>query len=76
MAAPGQVSVWVGLDVGKGEHFADVLDDPGERLFARVVGHDQAGLGALPDRAVEQLDPPRVRWELPATGIPRDTEPD
>jgi len=24
--------------------------------------------------AVEQLDPPRVRWELPATGIP-DTTP-
>ena len=37
MAAPGQVDVWVGLDVGKEEHFADVLDDGGERLFARAV---------------------------------------
>ena len=35
MATPEQVDVWVGLDVGKEEHFAEVLDDDGERLFAR-----------------------------------------
>lgn len=51
MATPAQVDVWVGLDVGKGEHFADVLDDDGERLFARAVANDQAGLEALLDRA-------------------------
>jgi hypothetical protein len=27
VAAPEQVDVWVGLDVSKLEHFADVLDD-------------------------------------------------
>ena len=47
MATPAQVDVWVGLDVGKGEHFADVLDNDGERLFARAVANDQAGLEAL-----------------------------
>ena len=31
-----------GLDVGKEEHFAEVLDDAGERLFARSVANDQA----------------------------------
>jgi Transposase len=51
VAAPGQVNVWVGLDVGKKEHFADVLDDEGERLFARAVTNDQADLEALLDRA-------------------------
>jgi transposase len=51
VTAPGQVNVWVGLDVGKSEHFADVLDDDGERLFARAVGNDQADLEALLDRA-------------------------
>ena len=51
MAAPAQVDVWVGLDVGKGEHFADVLDDDGERLFARAVVNDQGDLEALLDRA-------------------------
>ena len=39
VAVPGQVDVWVGLDVGKKEHFADVLDDDGERLFARAVAN-------------------------------------
>lgn len=51
MAAPGQVSVWVGLDVGKESHFADVLDNDGERLFSRAVGNDQADIEALLDRA-------------------------
>ncbi len=44
LATPEQVDVWVGLDVGKEEHFAEVLDDQGERLFARSVVNDQAAL--------------------------------
>ena len=51
VATPGQVDVWVGLDVGKEEHFAEVLDNDGERLFARAVANDQADLEALLDRA-------------------------
>ena len=51
MAAPDQVNVWVGLDVGKQEHFADVLDDDGERLFSRSVANDQAAIEAVLDRA-------------------------
>jgi transposase len=30
VAAPEQVDVWVGLDVGKSEHFADVLAEVGD----------------------------------------------
>lgn len=51
MATPEQVDVWIGLDVGKEEHFAEVLDDRGERLFARSVVNDQTDLEALLDRA-------------------------
>lgn len=51
VATPSQVSVWVGLDVGKESHFADVLDDDGERLFSRGISNDQADIGALIDRA-------------------------
>jgi hypothetical protein len=29
VAAPAQVDAWVGLDVGKSEHVADVLDNDG-----------------------------------------------
>ena len=57
MAAPGQVDVRVGLDVGKGEHLADVLDNDGERVFARAVGNDQADLEALLDRAARHGTP-------------------
>jgi len=57
VATPAQVDVWVGLDVGKGEHFADVLDDDGERLFARAVANDQADLEALLDRAARHGTP-------------------
>ena len=51
MATPEQVNVWVGLDVGKEEHFAEVLDDAGYRLFAKSVVNDQAALEALLERA-------------------------
>src|SRR5579871_4496288 len=51
VATPEQVRVWIGLDVGKEEHFAEVLDDAGERLFAVSLVNDQAALEALLDRA-------------------------
>jgi hypothetical protein len=53
LTTPEQVDVWVGLDVGKDEHFAEVLDNDGERIFARSVVNDQAALEALLDRASE-----------------------
>ena len=51
MATPEEVDVWVGLDVGKDEHYAEVLDDHGDRLFSRAVVNDQAALEILLDRA-------------------------
>src|SRR6202035_3257997 len=57
MATPDEVDVWVGLDVGKEEHFAEVLDDAGERLFAHSVVNDQSALEVLLDRASEHATP-------------------
>ena len=57
MAAPEQVDVWIGLDVGKEEHFAEVLDDQGERIFVRSVVNDQAALTSLLERAAEHGTP-------------------
>jgi transposase len=51
VSTPSQVSVWIGLDVGKETHFADVLDNDGERLFSRGISNDQADIEALIDRA-------------------------
>jgi len=53
LATPEQVDVWVGLDVGKEEHFAEVLDDTGERIFSRSVVNDQVALEGLLDRAAQ-----------------------
>jgi Transposase len=57
VATPDEVDVWVGLDVGKEEHYAEVLDDRGERIFARSLVNDQAALEALLDRAAQHGTP-------------------
>jgi len=49
VATPDEVDVWIGLDVGKEEHYATVLDDHGDKLVARSVGNDEADLEALID---------------------------
>jgi transposase len=51
VATPDDVDVWIGLDVGKDTHFAETLDNDGDRLDARQVGNDQADLAALFDTA-------------------------
>jgi transposase len=51
VSTPDDVDVWIGLDVGKEDHFADVLDDEGESLFARSVANDEADLVALIEAA-------------------------
>jgi len=60
VATPEQVNVWVGLHVGKEDHYAEVLDNDGERLFARDVANDQAVLEELRTRAAEHGVPALV----------------
>ena len=60
MATPDEVTVWIGLDVGKEEHFADVLDDNGDPLFARSINNDETDLDDLLERAGEQGTPALV----------------
>lgn len=57
MATPEEVDVWVGLDVGKTDHFADVLDDAGQPLTARGVVNDETALEALLETAAEHGTP-------------------
>lgn len=57
MSTPDDVDVWIGLDVGKEEHFADVLDDEGASLLARSVTNDEADLIALIEQASEHGTP-------------------
>ena len=37
MSAPEDVDVWIGLDVGKHEHFADVLDAAGRSFYTAAT---------------------------------------
>lgn len=57
MSTPDDVDVWIRLDVGKEDHFADVLDDDGESLFARSVANNEADLVALLGKAGEHGTP-------------------
>lgn len=57
MAAPDDVDVWIGLDVGKDAHHAAVLDDTGDRLTDRPVRNDEADLDALLDTATTHGTP-------------------
>ncbi len=59
-ARPDDVTVWIGLDVGKEEHFADVLDNAGERLFARSLRNDESDVTAVIDRAAKHGTPALV----------------
>ena len=43
---------WAGVDVGKGFHWAHVVDDSGTELLSRKVENDEADLLALVDEAL------------------------
>ena len=60
MGTPDETTVWIGLDIGKTEHFADVLDDEGSSLFAGGVANDEAAIAALLDRAASLGSPALV----------------
>lgn len=53
MAAPAQVEIWIGLDVGKEFHHAVVLDDAGDVLADRRVTNSEADLVKVLDAAAE-----------------------
>lgn len=71
-AAPGQVSVWAGLDAGKESRFADVLDNEGERLSSRSVGNDQGDTEALLDHASEHGAPGSIARLVLAAAAKRE----
>jgi len=60
VSTPDEVNVWIGLDVGKEDHFADVLDDEGVSLFARSIANDEADLVALLEQAARHGTPALV----------------
>lgn len=62
MPSPSEpsVDVWIGLDVGKSTHYATVLSDVGDALFARSVDNDEADLVRLISSARQHGTPALV----------------
>ena len=46
-----EIRAWIGLDVGKGDHHATVIDPTGAVLFDRGVRNDEQAIERLLDRA-------------------------
>jgi transposase len=57
---------WVGVDVGKGFHWAHVLDASGRELLSRKVENDEAELSTLIDEALSLAE--EVIWALDQPG--------
>lgn len=47
MSAPEEVEVWVGIDVGKSDHFHTTLNDNGGQLAAGPVANDETAIREL-----------------------------
>ena len=66
MGMPDETTVWIGLDIGKTEHVADVLDEAGSPLFASAVANDEAEIEALLTRA-ESFGSPALVVDQPGS---------
>lgn len=58
--------IWVGVDAGKGHHWAVALDSDGETLFSTKVINDEAQILTLIETAREKAD--EVRWAVDISG--------
>ncbi len=58
--------VWIGVDAGKGFHWAVVVDAEGEVLLSRRVENDEADLSALVEEALSHG--PELTWATDQPG--------
>ncbi|MYT19947.1 IS110 family transposase [Streptomyces sp. SID7760] len=58
--------IWVGVDAGKGHHWAVALDADGETLFSTKVINDETQILMLIETAREKAD--EVRWAVDISG--------
>jgi transposase len=58
--------IWVGIDAGKGHHWAVAIDADGETLFSTKVINDEAQILTLIETARERAD--EVRWAVDISG--------
>lgn len=61
--------LWVGIDVGKGHHWAVAINSAGEAVFSRKIPNDETEILKLIAAACEAAD--QVKWPLTCGGRPR-----
>lgn len=61
-----QARIWVGIDAGKGHHWAVAVDTEGETLFSTKVINDEAQILTLIETARDRAD--EVRWAVDISG--------
>lgn len=62
----GGARIWVGIDAGKGHHWAVAVNSGGEPVFSRKVLNDESEILALIGAACETAD--EVRWAVDISG--------
>ncbi|WP_327232638.1 IS110 family transposase [Streptomyces sp. NBC_01317] len=60
--------IWVGIDAGKGHHWAVAIDGDGERVLSRKVPNDEAEILALLGDVLEMAD--EARWAVDISSRP------
>jgi hypothetical protein len=58
--------IWIGIDAGKGHHWAVAVGADGETLFSTKVLNDETQILTLIDTAREKAD--EVRWAVDISG--------
>ncbi|WP_069870832.1 IS110 family transposase [Streptomyces malaysiensis] len=61
-----QARIWVGIDAGKGHHWAVAIDADGETVFSTKVINDEAQILTLIETARERAN--EVRWAVDISG--------
>jgi len=67
-AGRGSHDAWVGVDAGKGFHWAHVLDASGAKLLSRRVENDEADLSKLIEEALSLANQGRIVWAIDQPG--------
>ncbi len=63
-----RLRVWVGIDVGKGHHWASAVDETGAQVWSRKVGNEEADILAAIGAALELTE--TVSWAVDITSGP------
>ncbi|MFI7015533.1 transposase, partial [Streptomyces sp. NPDC050164] len=61
-----QAQVWVGIDAGKGHHWAAVVDETGATLWSKKIDNGESAILTALGEIMELAD--EVRWAVDIAG--------